>query len=171
MAQFTNGSAGPNDRGARSSPTSENTRAGPRLVASREPDEAAWRAARREVLRRIEAQGAVPRAVREMLEDGWAHALARVRSREGPGSAAWFNLLKAMDDLLWSVQPKMSTDERKRLMGVLPALIAELQEGMILGQWSSDRRDLFLSALVDFHAEAVKAGFKRGGPKLEIDQG
>jgi hypothetical protein len=133
---------------------------------SRESEEVAWRAARREVLRRIEAHGPVPREVREMLEDAWTHALARARSRDGAGSAAWFNLLKAMDELLWSVQPKTTTDDRKRLMGLLPALIAELQEGLILGRWSSDRRDVFLGALVDFHANAVKAGFRKA-PHLE----
>jgi hypothetical protein len=132
-----------------------------RLVVSRESDEAAWHAARREVLRHLEARALVPRVVREMLEENWAQALARVRLREGAGSAAWFHMVKAMDNLLWSIEPKTSPDDRKRLMMMLPALIAELQEGMIQGQWSSDRRDLFFSALVDCHASAVKAGFRR----------
>ena len=92
-----------------------------------------------------------------------AWPLACVRQRQGAGCAAWFNMLKAMDDLLWSIEPKTSSDDRKRLMAMLPQLIAELQEGMMQGEWSSDRRDQFFSTLVDCHANAVKSGLKRPG--------
>jgi hypothetical protein len=161
MAQLPTGNAGSQEGTPGPSPSPDSARAGPRLVASRESDEAAMRAARREVQRRIEAQGVLSREVREMLEDCWTQALARARQREGPGGSSWFTLLRVMDDLLWSVQAKLTTDDRKRLMGLLPSLIAHVQEGMVQGQWSSDRRDGFLAVLVDCHADAVKAGFKK----------
>jgi hypothetical protein len=161
MPQLPTGNAGPQDGAPAPSPSPDTARAGPRLVASRESDEAALRAARREVQRRIESQGVLSREVREMLEECWTDALARARQREGAGGSSWFTLLRTMDDLLWSVQVKLTTDDRKRLMGLLPSLIANVQEGMVQGQWSSDRRDGFLAVLVDCHAAAVKAGFKK----------
>jgi hypothetical protein len=161
MAQLPTGNAGPQEGNSASSPSPDPSRSGPRLVVSRESDEASLRAARREVQRRIEAQGVLSHEVREMLEDCGMHALARARQREGPGGSSWFTLLRVMDELLWSVQVKLSTDDRKRLMGILPSLIANVQDGMVQGQWSSDRRDGFLAVLVDCHAAAVKAGFKK----------
>jgi hypothetical protein len=95
-----------------------------------------------------------------MLSDAWVRALARVQRTEGEGSNAWHGLLRTMDDLLWSVEPKVSADDRKRLITMLPGMLRELQGGLELGQLAAEGRNAFLGALVDCHAQAVKAGMR-----------
>jgi hypothetical protein len=130
------------------------------LVEARERREIADAVAEAEVARRLEARAWVPPVVRSMLQDGWARALAAVFLAEGEGSAPWQRLSLAMEDLLWSVEPKPQPDDRKRLLTMLPAMLGELQFGMQRGGLSKDERDTFMGALVDCHATAVKAGLR-----------
>jgi len=63
-------------------------------------------------------------------------------------------------ELLWSVAPKASSDDRKRLVTMLPALLRELHEGLRRGELDEAGRDAFLGSLVDCHALAVKSGLR-----------
>jgi hypothetical protein len=130
------------------------------LVEARERREIAEAVAEAEVARRVAARAWVPPVVRTMLHDGWARAMAAVFLVEGEGSAAWQRLALAMDDLLWSVEPKAQPEERKRLLTMLPAMLGELQTGMQRAGLSQEERDAFMGALVDCHATAVKAGLR-----------
>jgi hypothetical protein len=49
-----------------------------------------------------------------MLHGAWARALAAAHRDGGEGSAAWQALVRTMDDLLWSVEPKASPEGRCR---------------------------------------------------------
>ncbi|HST00591.1 MAG TPA: DUF1631 family protein, partial [Usitatibacter sp.] len=131
-----------------------------KLIEEREREEVARAIAGSEIGRRLEARTWVPAPIRDMLSDAWVRALARVQRSEGEGSNAWHGLLRTMDDLLWSVEPKVSADDRKRLITMLPGMLRELQSGMELGQLVDEGRNAFLGALVDCHAQAVKAGMR-----------
>ena len=131
-----------------------------KLIEEREREEVARAIAGSEIGRRLEARAWVPAPIRDMLSDAWVRALARVQRSEGEGSNAWHGLLRTMDDLLWSVEPKASPDDRKRLITMLPGMLRELQSGMELGQLVDEGRNAFLGALVDCHAQAVKAGMR-----------
>jgi hypothetical protein len=134
-----------------------------RLIEERERDEIARVLAEEEVARRLEARAWVPQPVREMLDETWVRALARVQRSDGEGSLAWQSLLTTMEDLLWSVEPKPIPDDRKRLVAMLPAMLRRIHEGMERGELAEDRRGVFLGALVDCHALAVKAGLRGMG--------
>ncbi len=131
-----------------------------KLIEERERDEIARVVAAQEIARRLEARTWVPTPVRDMLEDAWVGALASAQRTEGEGSAAWHGLLRTMDDLLWSVEPKASADDRKRLITILPAMLRDIGLGMERGAYPADRRMMFLGELVDCHAHAVKAGLR-----------
>ena len=131
-----------------------------RLIEEREREEIARLLAEEEVHRRLEARSWVPPAVREMLAETWVRALARVQRVEGEGSVSWQALLLGMEELLWSVEPKVSPEDRKRLINMLPALLRTLQDGMERGELAQERRNAFLGTLVDCHAMAVKAGIR-----------
>ena len=79
---------------------------------------------------------------------------------EGEGSPAWQAHVKTMDDLVWSVEPKVQADDRKRLVAMLPGLIKSVVEGLRRSQVDEAARDAFLGALVDCHAGAVKSGLR-----------
>jgi hypothetical protein len=131
-----------------------------RLIEAREREEIARTVAGEEVARRLQVRIWAPPPVRAMLLGPWIHALAAVHLAEGEGSPAWQALLHSMDDLLWSVEPKGSPDERKRLVVMLPGMLRRLHEGFARAGTPEGERDQFLGALVDCHANAVKSGMR-----------
>jgi hypothetical protein len=131
-----------------------------RLVEERERDEIARLAAQEEVDRCLAAHARVPAPVRDMLGETWVRALTRVHRAEGENSPAWQSLAMTMEELLWSVEPKSSPDDRKRLITMLPGMLKLLQAGLERGEMDEPRRDAFLGTLVDCHAVAVKAGLR-----------
>ena len=133
-----------------------------RLVEERERAEIARALAEAEVARRLEASPWAPPVVRAMLEATWVRALAAARCAEGEGSPAWQGLVKTMEDLVWSVEPKMQPEDRKRLVASLPAMLKSLAEGFEWGGLAEAERAAFLGALVDCHAAAVKSGLRGG---------
>lgn len=131
-----------------------------RLIEAREREEIARTVGEEEVARRLQVRIWAPPAVRDMLLGPWVRALGAVHLAEGEGSPAWQALLHAMDDLLWSVEPKASPDERKRLVAMLPGMLRRLHEGFARASIPEAERDVFFGALVDCHAQAVKAGLR-----------
>jgi hypothetical protein len=131
-----------------------------RLIEERERDEIAREIAEQEIGRRLESRAGVPPAVREMLNETWVRALVRVHRSEGEGSSAWQGMLLGMEDLLWSVEPKVTADDRKRLITMLPGMLKTLHEGLVRGELDAKGRGAFLGVLVDCHAMAVKAGMR-----------
>jgi Protein of unknown function (DUF1631) len=131
-----------------------------RLIEERERDEIAREVAEHEIGRRLESRAGVPPAVREMLNETWTRALVHVHRSEGESSAVWQAMLLGMEDLLWSVEPKVTPDDRKRLITMLPGMLRTLHEGLVRGELDAKGRGAFLGVLVDCHAMAVKAGMR-----------
>ncbi|MEO7741874.1 MAG: DUF1631 family protein [Usitatibacter sp.] len=130
------------------------------VVEARERRDSALAAGVAEVARRLGARGFVPAPVREMLVEEWVHALADVYLTEGEGAPQWHRLVQAMEDLLWSVEPKAAAADRRRLIASLPMLIAEVGDGLARANTPAAKRVAFLAALVDCHALAIKAGLR-----------
>jgi len=131
-----------------------------RYIEERERQEIARLTAEDEVARRLETRAWVPPAVREMLTTTWVKAMAHVHLNEGEGSPPWQQLALTMEDLLWSVEPKVQSDDRKRLVTMLPAMLKNVQTGLLRAEVTDEGRDAFLGSLVDCHAAAVKAGLR-----------
>jgi hypothetical protein len=131
-----------------------------RLIEERERLEIARLIAGEEVARRLELRAWVPAPVRDMLNDTWVRALANVHRAEGEGSPGWQALVLSMEDLLWSVEPKATPEDRKRLITMLPSMLRAIHEGLARGELAPERCDAFLGALVDCHAMAVKSGMR-----------
>lgn len=131
-----------------------------RLVEERERAEIARILAEDEVDRRLAALAWVPEPVRALLEDAWVRAIASAHVEHGEDGAARAALVATVDELLWSIEPKASADDRRRLVNGIPALVRALQDGMSRAGLDEAMREAFLGSLVDCHADAVKAGLK-----------
>lgn len=129
-------------------------------IVQRETSELPRRAAAEEVERRLRARLWVPHAVRLMLRDAWAEALATEYRQHGESSEHWHARVRTMDELLWSVEPKASPEARRRLAAVLPELVDAIADGLERAGVSDAGRASFLSTLVDCHAQAMKAGMR-----------
>ncbi|MBI5752759.1 MAG: DUF1631 domain-containing protein [Hydrogenophilales bacterium] len=101
----------------------------------------------------------VPDTVRLFLCQEWIKPLRAAYQQGGAESSAWLEAVGLMDDLIWSVRPKLSRESRQYMVKTLPALLRRLQEGMAKAEIGQETRDQFMSQLVKCHAAAVKAGF------------
>jgi hypothetical protein len=76
--------------------------------------------------------------------------------QHGEESEAWGQAVATLEDLVWSVQPKKSNEDRKHLVALLPSLLKRMSAGMHNVPWPPDDRERFMSNLVEAHAAAVK---------------
>ncbi|TMH53408.1 MAG: DUF1631 domain-containing protein, partial [Betaproteobacteria bacterium] len=75
---------------------------------------------------------------------------------QGEESETWVLALTTLDDLVWSVQPKRTGDERRKLVAMLPNLLKRLHRGLQNVAWEPGEREQFMSNLVEAHAASVK---------------
>ena len=111
--------------------------------------------AKAEIERRIESHP-VPNFLASFLRQKWQGTLEHVYQHEGEESEAWASGVATLEDLVWSVQPKRSAEERRHLVALLPSLLKRLSAGMHSQGWPSDERESFMANLVEAHAAAVK---------------
>ena len=94
--------------------------------------------------------------LREFLVGPWVQVLvsATLRDDQTPGFSKAFR--HVIHDLVWSVQPKVSSDERKKLVTVIPAMTRVLRDGMAMVQMPEVDQQNFLKQLMGSHAMAVR---------------
>ena len=111
--------------------------------------------AKAEIEKRIEASP-VPNFLAAFLRQNWQRTLQQVYVDQGEESESWGSGVTTLEDLVWSVQPKRSPDDRRHLVALLPSLLKRLSAGMHNRTWPADEREAFMSNLVEAHAAAVK---------------
>ncbi|MEO8185736.1 MAG: DUF1631 family protein [Burkholderiaceae bacterium] len=95
--------------------------------------------------------------LRDFLLEHWVKVMvaATLRERTQPSFAKKFR--DVVPDLVWSVQPKINPDDRKRLVKTIPAVLSTVREGLQLIEFSAAQSAEFFSRLMASHAQAVKA--------------
>ena len=110
--------------------------------------------AQEEIRKRVEGQLG-PGAVLEFLVEQWIKLMILIHVRRGTEHDAWKNALEAMDQLIWSVQPKDTQEERKKMAAVVPALIKRLSAGMEVAGVEHDVREFFFDDLMKTHTRIM----------------
>ena len=105
--------------------------------------------------RRIETYP-VPNFLAVFLRQRWVTTLEQVYLAAGDESEAWDQAVATIEDLVWSVQPKRTREDRKHLVALLPSLLKRLATGLHRIAWTREERDRFMENLVEAHAAAVK---------------
>lgn len=126
-------------------------------LAAREQLEIARTVAGGAIARYVEDAN-VPEQVRLFLHERWLGTLADAARAEGEDGERWQAAVATMDDLVWSVRPKNSAEERRRLVELLPGLLERLQQGLEVTKADDAARSRFFAELVKLHAIAVKSG-------------
>ncbi len=114
--------------------------------------------ARAEIEKRIEG-APVPNFLATFLRQNWRGSLERVYLDDGEGGEGWIVGVATLEDLVWSVQPKRSTEDRRHLVALLPSLLKRLSAGVGDDGWQPEQREAFMANLVEAHAAAVKPAF------------
>ena len=126
--------------------------AGPIASATRhEKQVAAERSAQRAVALRLAGEQLVP-TVAGFLEQRWSAALALAYTIEDTRPGAIDNATRTMEDLIWSVKPKATQEQRKSLIARLPALLASLNKWLDATRWQDAERLQFFAELAECHA-------------------
>jgi hypothetical protein len=124
-------------------------------ITRRDRMQIATQVAKTEIERRIESYP-IPQFLAQFLRTKWQQALEHTYLQEGEDSAIWNAGVTTLEDMVWSVQPKKTPEDRKHLVALLPSLLKRLSAGMQTLQWPQDEREAFMSNLVEAHAAAVK---------------
>jgi len=124
-------------------------------INQRDRQEIARVVSRSEIEKRLETH-AVPNFLGSFLRDNWITTLEQFHLQGGEESEAWASALATLDDLVWSVQPKRTSEERKKLVAMLPNLLKRLHGGLQNVGWEAGERERFMGNLVEAHAAAVK---------------
>jgi hypothetical protein len=111
--------------------------------------------AKSEIERRVESYP-IPHFLADFLRRKWLGTLEGIYLREGEDSDAWSSSVATLEDLVWSVQPKKTPEDRKHLIALLPSLLKRLAAGVPAARWEPGERESFMANLVEAHAAAVK---------------
>jgi hypothetical protein len=95
--------------------------------------------------------------LREFLLETWSRVLVSATLRDKSDGGLMRKYLSIVPDLVWSVQPKINPEDRKRLVTTIPPVLTALREGLTLIEWPKARMQEFFSKLMNSHAQAVKA--------------
>lgn len=116
----------------------------------------AAKSAREAVAVRIN-DGELVAVVSTFLGGKWTDVLSLAYGIEDDKPGAVAHATATMDDLVWSVQPKITQDERRKLISSLPALIQRLNQWLDLIRWEDAERLQFFADLAECHAAIVRA--------------
>lgn len=94
--------------------------------------------------------------IRDFLLGPWVRVMvaASIRADAQPGYAKSFR--DVINDIVWSVQPKASADDRAKLVKTIPAMLRVVRDGMVLINYPDRDREIFFAQLMQSHAMAVK---------------
>lgn len=112
--------------------------------------------AEHDVAIRVET-GEVAGFVEAFLLEQWIRILTIAHNVKEEKPHALENALKTMDDLIWSLKPKNSAEERKELVSKLPAMLSLLNAWLNAIKWDEPDRVLFFSKLAERHAAIARA--------------
>jgi hypothetical protein len=108
---------------------------------------------------RQSAQGIeLPPMVLDFVCGPWAHAVAesQLRCTDGRTDPQGFQAL--VQELFWSVQPSKATRNRKRLVQLIPGMLAKLRQGLAVIEFPPERITDFFAELIELHEVALEGG-------------
>ena len=120
-------------------------------------------AAEDEVRARAQAHK-LPGFVLEFLVEHWLKLLLLIHAKAGSGSAGWKNALSVLDQLVWSVEPKATPEERRTLAAAVPALVRNINAGLNALGVDEPSRSGFFGALMNVHTEILNAKVAPAAP-------
>ncbi|MEW5757548.1 MAG: DUF1631 family protein [Pseudomonadota bacterium] len=83
-----------------------------------------------QVLTQLAGTQQLPAALEKLIYQYWKKVLQAVYREHGRSSRQWSVAMQITLDLLWSLTPKHTEEERKHLIAVLPGLIQSVQAGL-----------------------------------------
>jgi hypothetical protein len=137
------------------------TRAAAKRVEDMEKLAVAKRAAESEVRARVELREP-PRLIVDFLATQWLKLLLLIHVKEGRDSPVWKRAIDAMDHLIWSIEPRHTHEERRKVVAVIPGLVRQLAVGMKAAGIRGQERSKFFAELMKLHRQAITVQAEEG---------
>lgn len=97
-----------------------------------------------------------PQGIKDFLRNYWRKVLLQIWLEYGEESTAWQEHNTVVDSLLWSVQPKTESEDRKRLSRMLPGMLQLLNSGMGRLNLPEETRAEFLDTCFALQTAALR---------------
>jgi hypothetical protein len=134
-------------------------------VATNEKLELALRACDECLHEHLKKRDPAPLLVPFLLRE-WRLVMAYAWGSRKTRRDIWDRAVATMDGLIWSTEPKSSLEERRKLIVILPRLVASLNAAMDAIGWKGEARTTFTRRLIETHSECVQAkGHTPADPK------
>lgn len=86
----------------------------------------------------------------------WREVLARASMDESTCEVQHAQAVTTMEQLIWSVQPKTTSEQRRELVAVLPDMVRHLNLGLDTIEWNGKPRATFTRRLISTHTLAIR---------------
>nr|WP_315465003.1 DUF1631 family protein [uncultured Rhodoferax sp.] len=86
----------------------------------------------------------------------WRQVMALAWTTEDSHAGHWNHTLDIMDQLIWSTQPKITPEERQKLVALLPELVRTLNAELDSIHWEGEDRGNFTRRLIATHMLAIR---------------
>ncbi len=106
----------------------------------------------------------VPQRVIDFICGPWAQVVAESQLRCTDGTSDPQGYQELVAELYWSVQPRVAKRNRRRLVQIIPGMLAKLRQGLKLIEFPPEHITDFFTELIGMH-EAVLEG---GRPKAVV---
>ncbi len=103
-------------------------------------------------------QTEVPQMVLDFVCGPWAHAVAESQLRCTDGRTDPQGYQGLVPELYWSVQPSKAKRNRKRLVQLIPGMLAKLRQGLAIIEFPPERITDFFAGLIELHEVALEGG-------------
>ncbi|MCB1801706.1 MAG: DUF1631 domain-containing protein [Gammaproteobacteria bacterium] len=98
----------------------------------------------------------LPMAVVNILREGWHDVMLLAFLREGEESVAWKHAYESVEELIWSVQPKVDPNDRQKLLKAIPDLLKKLRDGLNNISFDQHRAGQLFKDLQACHIAALR---------------
>lgn len=98
----------------------------------------------------------MPETVSDLLIKKWKDVMTHIGLRDGCEGDGWALAISVMDDLIWSVQPRLVVQERSQLTKSIPAILNGLQNGLTLIACPHDEIMAVFNTLESCHLESLR---------------
>jgi len=99
--------------------------------------------------------------VKDFINTHWKNLLFVTCAKYGKESNQWAEAIATMDDLIWSVKPKSTVEDRKKLIALQQQLINKLRDGMTRMSLPVNERDEFINQLIRAHGRTAVASHEQ----------
>jgi len=90
------------------------------------------------------------------LTNPWRQVMARAWMDESTRDKGFAQTLTTMEQLIWSVQPKTTPEDRRQLVAILPEMVRQLNLGLDTIEWNGKPRADFTRRLITTHTLAIR---------------